>query len=64
LSVSPLPARRSWLIRAVGFNAIDAGALQIARYLEPCSLLLAELAYNGSGGPELVYRFDHLPKRK
>lgn len=52
------------LISDVGFNPIDAGALEIARYLEPCSLLLAELAYNGPDGPELVYRFDHLPKRK
>lgn len=52
------------LIRDVGFNPVDVGALSIARYVEPCSLLLAEIAYNGAGGPELAYRFEHLPKRK
>jgi 8-hydroxy-5-deazaflavin:NADPH oxidoreductase len=52
------------LIRDVGFNPVDVGALSIARYVEPCSLLLAEIAYNGSGGPQLAYRFEHLRKRK
>ena len=52
------------LIRDVGFNPVDVGALSIARYVEPCSLLLAEIAYNGSGGPQLSYRFERLPKRK
>ncbi|HEY7641472.1 MAG TPA: NAD(P)-binding domain-containing protein [Steroidobacteraceae bacterium] len=52
------------LIRDVGFNPVDVGALSIARYVEPCSLLLAEIAYNGSDGPELAYVFEHLPKRK
>jgi len=52
------------LIRDVGFNPVDVGALSIARYVEPCSLLLAEIAYNGAGGPELAYRFEHLPKRR
>jgi hypothetical protein len=52
------------LIRDVGFNPVDVGALSIARYVEPCSLLLAEIAYNGSDGPELAYRFEHPAKRK
>lgn len=51
------------LIRDVGFNPVDVGALAIARYVEPCSLLLAEIAYNTKGGPELAYRLEHLPKR-
>jgi len=51
------------LIRDLGFNPVDVGALSIARYVEPCSLLLAEIAYEGRGGPQLAYRFEHLPKR-
>jgi 8-hydroxy-5-deazaflavin:NADPH oxidoreductase len=47
------------LIHDVGFEAIDAGALRIARYTEPFSLLVAQLAYEGSGGPELAYRFEY-----
>jgi predicted dinucleotide-binding enzyme len=48
------------LIRDVGFDPIDAGPLRIARYLEPFTLLVAQLAYEGEGGPELVYRFRRL----
>jgi hypothetical protein len=55
--------RAATLIRDVGFNPVDVGALSIARYVEPCSLLLAEIAYEGSRGPRLAYRFEHLPKR-
>jgi predicted dinucleotide-binding enzyme len=51
------------LIRDVGFNPVDVGTLSIARYVEPYSLMLAEIAYSGSDGPELAYRFEHLPKR-
>jgi len=46
------------LIRAVGFDPIDAGPLRIARYTEPFALLVAELAYEGKGSPELAYRFE------
>lgn len=46
------------LIGAVGFDAVDAGPLQIARYTEPFALLVAQLAYEGEGGPELAYRFQ------
>ena len=46
------------LIRDVGFNPIDAGALRIARYAEPFGLLVGQLAYEGEGGPELAYRFE------
>jgi predicted dinucleotide-binding enzyme len=46
------------LIRDVGFDPVDAGPLRIARYLEPFALLVAQLAYEGNGGPELAYRFE------
>src|SRR5216117_3131271 len=46
------------LIRDVGFDPIDAGPLRIARYTEPFALLIARLAYEGDGGPELAYRFE------
>jgi hypothetical protein len=46
------------LIRDVGFEPVDAGALKVARYTEPFALLVAELAYGGKGGPELAYRFE------
>lgn len=47
------------LIRDVGFNPLDAGPLATARYIEPFSLLVAQLAYDGSDGPELAYLFEH-----
>ena len=46
------------LIRDVGFEPGDAGPLRIARYMEPFTLLIAQLAYEGDGGPELAYRFE------
>jgi predicted dinucleotide-binding enzyme len=46
------------LIRDVGFDPVDAGPLQVARYSEPFALLMARLAYEGEGGPELAYRFE------
>jgi len=46
------------LIRDVGFEPVDAGPLRIARYTEPFALLVAQLAYEGKGGPELAYRFE------
>ncbi|MBV9110761.1 MAG: NAD(P)-binding domain-containing protein [Gemmatimonadetes bacterium] len=39
------------LIRDVGFDPVDAGPLRGARYIEPFSLLVARLAYEGEGGP-------------
>ena len=48
------------LIRDVGFNPVDLGELSAARYIEPFSLLLAEIAYSGSAGPQLAYRFESL----
>lgn len=50
------------LIGDAGFDPIDAGPLRIARYTEPFALLVAKLAYEGEGGPELAYRFDRFTK--
>ena len=47
------------LIRDIGFDPVDAGPLRMARTLEPFTLLIARLAYEGDGGPELAYRFEH-----
>jgi 8-hydroxy-5-deazaflavin:NADPH oxidoreductase len=50
------------LIRDVIVNPVDTGPLSTARYLETFSLLVAQLAYNGSDGPELAHRFERFPK--
>ena len=50
------------LIRDIGFDPVDAGPLRMARYTEPFALLVAQLAYEGKGGPELAYRFERLAK--
>lgn len=50
------------LIRDVGFDPVDAGSLRIARYTEPFGLLVAQLAYEGNGGPEMAYRFERFGK--
>ena len=50
------------LIRDVGFDPVDAGALRVARYIEPFALLMAEVAYEGEGGPEVAYRFERFGK--
>jgi 8-hydroxy-5-deazaflavin:NADPH oxidoreductase len=46
------------LIRDVGFEPVDTGPLRIARYLEPFSLAIAQLAYEGDEGPKIAYRFE------
>jgi predicted dinucleotide-binding enzyme len=46
------------LIRDVGFQPVDAGPLRTARYLEPFTLAMAQLAYEGDGGPRLAYRLE------
>jgi predicted dinucleotide-binding enzyme len=52
------------LIRDVGFDPVDAGPLRIARYTEPFTLLVAQLAYEGDEGPELAYRFERFGRKK
>jgi predicted dinucleotide-binding enzyme len=46
------------LIRDTGFEPLDVGELQCARYLEPFTLAVARLAYESDSGPELAYRFE------
>ena len=48
------------LIQDVGFEPVDAGPLRMARYAEPFTLLVAQLAYEGARGPEMAYRFEWL----
>jgi 8-hydroxy-5-deazaflavin:NADPH oxidoreductase len=50
------------LARDVGFEPVDAGPLRTARYAEPFALLMARLAYEGKGGPELAYRFERFAR--
>jgi hypothetical protein len=51
------------LIRDVGFEPVDAGPLRIARYAEPFTMLVAQLAYEGDRGAELAYRFEWFGER-
>ncbi len=50
------------LIRDVGFEPVDTGPLRVARYLEPFSLAVAQLAYEGNEGPEVAYRIERFRK--
>jgi len=52
------------LISDVGFDPIDAGPLRIARYTEPFTMLVGQLAYEGSRGPALAYRFEWFEERE
>ena len=51
------------LIRDAGFEPVDAGPLRIARYLEPFTLAMAQLAYEGDGGPEIAYRIERFARK-
>ncbi len=51
------------LIRDVGFEAVDAGPLRLARYMEPFALLVAQLAYEGDRGPALSYQLRWFKER-
>lgn len=51
------------LIRDLGFDPVDAGPLEVARYSEPFTLLIAKLAYEGDDGPALAYRFERYEER-
>jgi len=50
------------LIRDVGFEPVDAGPLRIARYLEPFTLAIAQLAYETEEGPRMAYRIERYGK--
>jgi predicted dinucleotide-binding enzyme len=51
------------LITDVGFEPIDAGPLRIARYTEPFTMLVGQLAYEGDRGPAMAYRFEWFEER-
>jgi predicted dinucleotide-binding enzyme len=51
------------LIRDLGFDPVDAGPLEVARYSEPFTLLIAKLAYETDDGPALAYRFERYEER-
>ena len=42
----------------IGFDPIDLGPLRMARYLEPFTLAVARLAYEGKQGSAVAYRFE------
>lgn len=44
------------IVDALGFDAVDAGPLQMARYLEPMALLNIRLAYVQGLGPNMGFR--------
>jgi predicted dinucleotide-binding enzyme len=46
------------LITDVGFDPVDAGPLKMARYMEPFTLLIAQLAYESGESAKLAYRFE------
>jgi predicted dinucleotide-binding enzyme len=54
--------RAATLLRDVGFEPVDLGGLDRARLIEPFTLLLAALAYNGKGSQALTYRFERLKR--
>ena len=52
------------LIRDVGFDPVDVGPLRMARYAEPFTMLMAQVAYEGKGGPAVAYRIEQFKERK
>jgi predicted dinucleotide-binding enzyme len=51
------------LIRQLGFEPVNCGALASARYLEPLAMLVGELAYNQGRRPEVGLRFLRAGRR-
>ena len=51
------------LIEDLGFDPLDVGRLEIARHMEPFTLLVAKIAYEGDGGPAIAYRFEEFEER-
>jgi predicted dinucleotide-binding enzyme len=52
------------LIGDVGFDPVDVGALKMARYIEPFTLLIGQLAYGGEESPALAYRFERFQEEE
>lgn len=50
------------LIGDIGFDPLDIGALKMARYAEPFSMIIAQIAYSGGKGPRVAYRFEWIGK--
>ena len=46
------------LIHDAGFDPLDVGPLRIARYTEPFTLLMGQIAYELDRGPEVAYRLE------
>lgn len=55
-------AKAAGLISQVGFDPVDAGALKIARYIEPFGMLSGVLAYETDQGPDWAYRFGRFDR--
>ena len=51
------------LITDVGFEPIDIGALRMARYSEPFTMIIGQQAYETDRGPALAYRFEWYEER-
>jgi predicted dinucleotide-binding enzyme len=51
------------LIRGVGFDPLDVGPLEMARYIEPFTMLVGRIAYETGGSPAVAYRFERLEER-
>ena len=47
------------LARAIGFDAVDAGPLKNARYLEPLAFLNIQLSWVLGNGPDVGFKFIH-----
>jgi predicted dinucleotide-binding enzyme len=52
------------LIRDLGYEPVDVGALRMSRYLEPFAMVVAQLAYSREWSPELVYRFERFRRQR
>jgi 8-hydroxy-5-deazaflavin:NADPH oxidoreductase len=52
------------VIADAGFAPLDLGPLRVARYAEPFTLLVGQLAYGGPHGPHVAYRFEWFEQRR
>jgi 8-hydroxy-5-deazaflavin:NADPH oxidoreductase len=52
------------LVRQLGFEPVNCGALTSARYLEPLAMLVGELAYNQGKRPEVGVRVLRARRRR
>ena len=52
------------MIEDVGFDPIDIGGLEMARYSEPFTFIIAQQAYETKRGPALAYRLEWYEERE